>query len=174
MPPTKPKKPQHLRPGKRSYLELIDTELQFLTDMKLLKQEYAIPAEGVLSPFDCSLLFGSLDPIITLSSDLLRMCKTEPLVGIQFLQLTTTINSVYTDYCKFNNEAMLKIQEYSSSGSMQIRNYLQVHVFNLGRAIQDSRKNWCLGPGQSFGQTCPACTQISPAFKSAHQGNGSY
>ncbi|KAJ3035762.1 hypothetical protein HDV00_003433 [Rhizophlyctis rosea] len=104
-------------------LEMVETERQFLNDMEVLMEVYAVPATttGALSPQDIKILFGNLDGIIETSRKLLELLEASAgagnansWVGEAFNQMMQDIEVSYCEYCKHNEAAIMRLAELSS------------------------------------------------------------
>jgi hypothetical protein len=67
--------------------EIIDTEKSYLQDLIVLKEIYVVPAFNILCSGDVKLLFGNLDKVIQVSTELAIMLEKYPdYIGDCFVQ----------------------------------------------------------------------------------------
>ncbi|KAJ1568102.1 hypothetical protein HK405_003642, partial [Cladochytrium tenue] len=113
--------------------EIVETERRFLSDMRILKKVYAVPAEEarIFPPTDLKVLFGTLDTVIKTSAAFLEAldaaCNESPQrIGAVFQEMIPTIEETYCEYCRNNEAAMTKLAEFASPDcSPQIRAFLK-------------------------------------------------
>ncbi|KAJ3035491.1 hypothetical protein HK097_004198, partial [Rhizophlyctis rosea] len=101
--------------------EMVETERQFLNDMEVLMEVYAVPATttGALSPQDIKILFGNLDGVIGTSRKVLELLEAaagaeNSWVGEAFNQMMNEIEHSYCEYCKHNEAAITRLAELAS------------------------------------------------------------
>ncbi|KAJ3303798.1 hypothetical protein HDV03_003470 [Kappamyces sp. JEL0829] len=105
--------------------EIVDTEQSYLADLLVFQDVYVTPSLSVFAAADHKLLFGMLDPVVALSSSMLaemqandtRSHLERDTLGQLFLNRMKAIADVYANYCKHNEAALQKVQEWNSSPS---------------------------------------------------------
>jgi hypothetical protein len=102
--------------------EIITTERHYLSDLLVLRSVFVKKAieQALLSKDDLRLLFGNIDPVIGLSTDILAALLAEynkgnynapQQVGRTFLHFMDEIKAKYGSYCKNNEDSLDKLKE---------------------------------------------------------------
>eukprot|EP00842_Homolaphlyctis_polyrhiza_P006733 jgi/Hompol1/7060/HPOL_001538-RA len=123
----------------RIIAEIIDTERSFLSDMQVLVDVFAEPAQqsGIFSLPDQKILFGNVDLIIATSKQLLEMLEASASsdpewLGSAFFQMSKNIEASYCEYCKHQEAALTKVADFSSPGTPEsIKSFLEQCRANL-------------------------------------------
>ncbi|KAJ2993704.1 hypothetical protein HDV02_002107 [Globomyces sp. JEL0801] len=114
--------------------EILQTEILYLNDLKLINQIYIVRGRelGLLSQKDIKLIFVNLDDIILFATDLIDLLTDavpQDWIGNAFAQSMKRIESVYCDYCKFNESGLIRVAEFSQpSTKPELKQFLQVQL----------------------------------------------
>ncbi|KAI8895506.1 hypothetical protein BC833DRAFT_660055 [Globomyces pollinis-pini] len=111
--------------------EILQTEILYLNDLKLINQIYIVRGRelGLLSQKDIKLIFVNLDDIILFATDLIDLLTDavpQDWIGNAFAQSMKRIESVYCEYCKFNESGLIRVAEFSQpSTKPELKQFLQ-------------------------------------------------
>ncbi|KAI8912483.1 Dbl homology domain-containing protein [Gorgonomyces haynaldii] len=127
--------------------EILETEKSFLSDMLVLQDVYVVPSaqSNIFSPQDHKLLFGNLDKIIQVSTDLYALMESaakDQMMGQVFLDMLQPIEKNYCDYCKHNEACLTRLSEFcSTNGPQHIKDFLN----QSRQQLQGRTGAWDLG-----------------------------
>ncbi|KAI8643910.1 hypothetical protein BD408DRAFT_414084 [Parasitella parasitica] len=123
--------------------ELLETEKAYQKDMSLLKYIYYDGALNAgFSKMDMRHLFSNLTEIVefekTFVTVLEHSCEQDS-VGASFRETMRAIDSIYSEYCKRQEDAVLKLQE------LELLPEIQAFLNECKEKIQGKTTSWDLG-----------------------------
>lgn len=102
--------------------ELLETERTYQKDMLLLKEIYYDQATSCLSKSDVRHLFSNLQDIVDFERTFVTLldhsCEQDS-VGTAFRESMRSVDSIYSEYCKRQEDAVLKLQELETRAEVQ-------------------------------------------------------
>ncbi|CAO0799422.1 unnamed protein product [Mucor circinelloides] len=123
--------------------ELLETEKAYQKDMSLLKSIYYDGAMNAgLSKADVRHLFSNLTEIVEFEKTfvtLLEHSYEQDSVGSSFRETMRAIDSIYSEYCKRHEDAVLKLQE------LEMQPEIQAFLNECKEKIQGKTTSWDLG-----------------------------
>eukprot|EP00026_Physarum_polycephalum_P000840 Phypoly_transcript_00841.p1 GENE.Phypoly_transcript_00841~~Phypoly_transcript_00841.p1 ORF type:complete len:1276 (+),score=329.63 Phypoly_transcript_00841:96-3923(+) len=98
------------------YAELINTERQYVQDMKMTQEVFLDPVRenGLLNKDEVASLFSNLSALIPLNEDLLKKLEDNAEVGAAFMEMIRHMK-VYSIYCSSINNIKERIDGLSAS-----------------------------------------------------------
>ncbi|KAL0144724.1 hypothetical protein V8B55DRAFT_1455283 [Mucor lusitanicus] len=123
--------------------ELLETEKAYQKDMSLLKSIYYDGALNAgLSKADVRHLFSNLTEIVEFEKTFVTLlehsCEQDS-VGTSFRETMRAIDSIYSEYCKRHEDAVLKLQE------LEVQPEIQAFLNECREKIQGKTTSWDLG-----------------------------
>ncbi|KAI8334159.1 hypothetical protein EDC96DRAFT_525492 [Choanephora cucurbitarum] len=123
--------------------ELLETEKTFQKDMTLLKEIYFDGAHHAgFSKSDIRYLFSNLTEIVEFEKTFVIMmeltCEQDS-IGTCFREMMRSIDTIYSEYCKRQEDAVLKLQELESQP------HVQTFLNDCKEKIQGKTTSWDLG-----------------------------
>ncbi|GAB6028758.1 hypothetical protein CHUAL_004575 [Chamberlinius hualienensis] len=108
--------------------ELIKTEKDFINDMEFCKRTFMTnPAEEKSHGLDVDILFGNIDPIITVSKRFLKSLEANcnqsseyKQVGNCFLDVEAEMREAYAKYCCGHDEVIQLLEKYEDDRNLTI------------------------------------------------------
>lgn len=103
--------------------ELLETEKTYQKDMLLLKEIYYDQATTFLTKPNVRHLFSNLTEIVDFERTFVTLldhsCEKDS-VGTAFRESMKLIDSIYSEYCKRQEDAVLKLQELETQAEVQV------------------------------------------------------
>lgn len=102
--------------------ELLETERTYKKDMVLLKEIYYDQAISCFTKSNVRHLFSNLLDIIAFEKTFVAVLENsceQDCVGTAFRESMRSIDSIYSEYCKRHEDAVLKLQELESQAEVQ-------------------------------------------------------
>ncbi|PHZ17252.1 uncharacterized protein RHIMIDRAFT_253498 [Rhizopus microsporus ATCC 52813] len=127
---------------KKVMTELLETERAYQKDMSLLKEIYYDQAVECLSRSDVRHLFSNLLDIVEFEKSfvvLLEHSYEQDTIGTAFRESMRTIDSIYSDYCKRHEDAVLRLQELETQAEAQ------AFLNKCQEQLQGKTTSWDLG-----------------------------
>ncbi|KAG1445693.1 hypothetical protein G6F56_009825 [Rhizopus delemar] len=127
---------------KKVMTELFETEKTYQRDMMVLRDIYYDQSTKYLSKTDVRYLFCNLLDIVEFEKSfviLLEHSYEQDSIGTAFRESMRTIDSVYSEYCKRHEDAVLKLQELES------RVETQRFLNDCQTQLQGKTASWDLG-----------------------------
>ncbi|GAN04312.1 hypothetical protein MAM1_0060c03772 [Mucor ambiguus] len=123
--------------------ELLETEKAYQKDMSLLKSIYYDGAMNAgLSKAEVRHLFSNLTEIVEFEKTFVTLlehsCEQDS-VGTSFRETMRAIDSIYSEYCKRHEDAVLKLQE------LEMQPEIQSFLNDCKEKIQGKTTSWDLG-----------------------------
>ncbi|KAI8083657.1 hypothetical protein BDF21DRAFT_416390 [Thamnidium elegans] len=122
--------------------ELLETERTYQKDMLLLKEIYYDQATHCFSKSNVRHLFSNLPDIVDFERTFVTLldhsCEQDS-VGTAFRESMRSIDSIYSEYCKRQEDAVLKLQELETQAEVQ------AFLTRCKEQIQGKTTSWDLG-----------------------------
>ncbi|KAI7891268.1 uncharacterized protein EV154DRAFT_508484 [Mucor mucedo] len=122
--------------------ELLETERTYKKDMLLLKEIYYDQATTCFTKSNVRHLFSNLLDIIAFEKTFVAVLENsceKDCVGTAFRESMSSIDSIYSEYCKRHEDAVLKLQELESQAEVQ------AFLAKCKEQIQGKTTSWDLG-----------------------------